>query len=286
MRRALAIVVAGWAGCYGPTVHPGSPCGDNQVCPDGLVCSPASQTCELTAVFDATTPRDGRPDVPPDVQTSAFHYRRRLTIHNGSATQLPAGFAIRVQVGVLAALVAAGKIKPDYSDLRVIGDLAGERDRIVDPATGPAPPAITFALAHPLDPGATTLDYALYYGDPTAGPAPATGGAVFTIYDDFTAGIATFWGTNDGPTTTAGELILRAGHTDAIATTAASDNLPLTSAVELVSRVVVPTSDPTVQTDGTFYYWFGYQKTGTFTPVSEPWVVWIARGKSEIGPEQ
>ncbi|HEY6035697.1 MAG TPA: hypothetical protein VIV58_15590, partial [Kofleriaceae bacterium] len=283
MWRALAILAT--AGCYGPSVHAGSPCSEGEPCPDGLVCSPASQTCELTAVDGSV--HDGRTDAPPDVQTSAFRYRRRLTIHNGSAMQLPSGFAIRVKVGAtLATLVAAGKVNADYSDLRVIGDVAGERDRIVDPATGPAPPAITFALAQPLDAGATTLDYALYYGDPGAGPAPANGAAVFTIYDDFTAGIAPFWATNDGPTATGGQLILRANHLDAIATTAATDKLPLTSAVELVARVPAPTSDPTVQTDGTFYYWFGYQKTGTFTPVSDPWVLWIARGKSEIGPEQ
>jgi hypothetical protein len=286
MRRALAIVAV--AGCYGPTVHPGSPCVNGQPCPDGLVCSPASQTCELTAVpADGTSPPEGPSDAPPDVQTSTFRYRRRLTIHNGAATQLPAGFAIRVKPGTtLAALVAAGKINADYSDLRVIGDVAGERDRIVDPATGPAPPAITFSLAHPLDAGATTLDYALYYGDPGAGPAPASGSAVFTVYDDFAAGLAQFWNRNDGPTTNAGQLILRAGHTDAISTTATTDKLTITSAVEVVARVVVPTSDPTVQTDGTFYYWFGYQKAGEFTPVSDPWVIWIARGKSEVGAEQ
>jgi hypothetical protein len=192
-----------------------------------------------------------------------------------------------VEVGAtLAALGAAGKIKADYSDLRVIGDNAGERDRIIDPAAGPAPPAITFALAHPLAAGTSTLDYAFYYGNPGAGAAPAAGSSVFTIYDDFTAGIAPIWSRNDAPTTTAGQLILRANHTDAIATTSATDKLPITSAVELIARVVVPTSDPTVQTDGTFYYWFGYQKTGEFTPVSDPWVVWIARGKSEIGAEQ
>jgi len=246
MWRALAILAT--AGCYGPSVHAGSPCSVNEPCPAGLVCSPASQTCELTAAASDGGVDDGHPDVPPDVQLGAFRYRRRLTIKNGSTTQLPEGFAIRVKLGsTLASLVAAGKVNADYSDLRVIGDVTGERDRIVDPAAGPAPPAITFALAHPLDAGATTLDYALYYGDPGAGPAPANGAAVFTIYDDFTAGLATFWATNDGPATSAGQLILRAGHTDAIATTAATDKLPITSAVELVARVPVPTSDPTVQ---------------------------------------
>ena len=284
MWRALAILAT--AGCYGPSVHAGSPCSANEPCPAGLVCSPASQTCELTAAAGDGGVDDGHPDVPPDVQLGAFRYRRRLTIKNGSTTQLPEGFAIRVKLGsTLASLVAAGKVNADYSDLRVIGDVTGERDRIVDPASGPAPPAITFALAHALDAGATTLDYALYYGDPGAGPAPANGAAVFTIYDDFTAGLATFWATNDGPATSAGQLILRAGHTDAIATTAATDKLPITSAVELVARVPVPTSDPTVQPDGTFYYWFGYQTTGSFTP-SDPWILWIARGKSEVGPEQ
>lgn len=38
------------AACYSPAPGTGSPCSDVLPCPDELVCSPASRTCELTAV--------------------------------------------------------------------------------------------------------------------------------------------------------------------------------------------------------------------------------------------
>ena len=49
MRAVLAVVVV--AGCYAPQPHPGAPCPDG-ICPTGLVCSPATMTCE-TAAIDA-----------------------------------------------------------------------------------------------------------------------------------------------------------------------------------------------------------------------------------------
>ena len=288
MRAAVAAVLA--VGCYSPHPPAGAPCADG-VCPTGLVCSPASMTCEVTAV-DAPGARDAPPpiDAPRidsaiDAPRSPFAYRRRITIHNASTTQLPAGFAVRISLDpLLSTLLTAGKVKSDFSDLRVIGDGAlGDRDRIVDPPTGPAPTAVTFSIALPIAAGATDTSYALYYGNPNAGAAPGDGTKVFSIYDDFTSGIASFWLTNDGPATSGGKLVLRAGHTDALTTAAGS--LQIVSAVELVANVIDPTSNPTTQTEGTFYYWFGYQHRGDFS-ASDPWIVWIARGKSQIHTEQ
>lgn len=218
---------------------------------------------------------------------NAFLYRRRLTIHNAASSQLPVGFTIRVPFGMLGTLVQQNKVKSDYSDLRVIGDgMIGERDRIIDPANGPAPPALSFSIAASLDAGASTTVYALYYGSTTVGTPPANGSAVFTLYDDFTNGISNIWLKNDTASTSNGQLILHANHLDALSTNAAADKLPVISAVELVAQVNDVTSNPTTQTDGTFYYWFGYQHTGDFTPVNDPWIIWIARGKSGIGAEQ
>lgn len=53
------------AACYSPTPRPGAPCGDNGACPSALVCSPATQTCEPTAV-DATVA-----DAPHDAMVDA-----------------------------------------------------------------------------------------------------------------------------------------------------------------------------------------------------------------------
>jgi hypothetical protein len=48
MRFGLALAVI-LAGCYAPQPHAGAPCPDG-VCPTGLVCSPATMTCETTAI--------------------------------------------------------------------------------------------------------------------------------------------------------------------------------------------------------------------------------------------
>lgn len=61
--RSVAGLVLGVLGvaavsCYAPQPQPGAPCSSTGACPEGLVCSPASMTCELRAL-------DGGP--PPDV---------------------------------------------------------------------------------------------------------------------------------------------------------------------------------------------------------------------------
>jgi hypothetical protein len=280
------VVVGLLVGCYSPRPPAGAPCPDH-VCPAPLVCSPATGTCEISAI-DASGP-DAPPDVAADANvdanTATFKHRRRITIHNGSSSTMPAGFTITVPFAPLASLVTTGAVKADFSDLRVIGDTVGERDRIVDPPAKPTPVAISFSLGTPIAAGATSTEYAIYYTYATAGAAPAVGGNVFPVYDDFTTAISSAWMQHDGPSVSGGNLVLRGGHTDAITTTSSADNIPIISAIELVATVVDPTSNPTTQPEGTFYYWFGYQHTGDFN-ASDPWVVWIARGKSGIGAEQ
>jgi hypothetical protein len=274
--RVLPVAVA-IAACYHPHPQAGAPCPDG-TCPSGLVCSPASQTCELVAI-DAAASRDSN--------VAAFRYRRRITIVDNATAALPSGFTIRVALApLLAQLVAQGKVRSDFADLRVIGDgTLGERDRVIDPPNNPAPAAANFSLAQPIGAGATSTSYALYYGAPTAAAPPANGAAVFALYDDFSAGIAPFWMRSDGPIVTGGKLVLRANHTDALTTDAANDHVPIVSAVELVAAVIDPNSNPTPQMTGTFYYWFGYQHTGDFGE-SDPWILWIARGKGAIHTEQ
>jgi hypothetical protein len=277
MRCLIALVFL--VSCYDPSAPAGAPCPDN-LCPSGLVCSPATMTCEHEAVApDAMT-------VPPPDAT-AVRYRRRIAIYNGAATALPVGFTIRVLMpATLSGMLEQRKIKADFSDLHVIGaGTIGERDRIIDAGTGVAPAAVSFALQAPIDPGTINTDYALYYGGADAAPALAKGGAVFPIYDDFSTGISSIWLTNDGPAVVGGKLVLRAGHTDAMTTNAAADGLPAISALEIEARVIDSTSEPTNQNGESFYYWFGYQHTGDFTP-TQPWALWVARGKSQIRGEQ
>lgn len=58
--RWVALVLL--AGCYSPAPPAGAPCGTNASCPAPLVCSPATATCEQTAV-----PVDAGLDAPADV---------------------------------------------------------------------------------------------------------------------------------------------------------------------------------------------------------------------------
>ncbi len=172
----MAVVLV--VGCYSPRPPAGAPCANGQ-CPSGLVCAPATQTCELSAnPIDA--PRG--PDAPPDVRadanvdanTATFMHRRRITIQNTSSSTLPAGFTITVPFSPLATLVSGSKVKADFSDLRVIGDTVGERDRIIDPPGGPAPVAIHFSLGTPIAANTTSMEYAIYYTYPAASAAPAS----------------------------------------------------------------------------------------------------------------
>jgi hypothetical protein len=105
------------------------------------------------------------------------------------------------------------------------------------------------------------------------------------LFDDFNAAPASFWLKNDGPASSNGKLVLRPNTTDAIATNPTTDNVPLVSSLEMIVTISDPNSDPTNHTNGTFYYWFGFQRTGDFTE-TDPWAVWIARGKGQLHGEQ
>jgi hypothetical protein len=279
MRGLLALSLL--VGCFSPKIQAGAPCPDD-VCPDGLVCSPATKTCERTAVE-----ADAGVDAVFDAPTRAIRYRRRISITNGAGAALAAGFTIRATIpALLGSMLAQSRVKADLSDLHVEGDGAiGERDRIIDPANGPAPGSVSFALQTPIAAGATSTEYSLTYGGDSAAAALARGTQVFPLYDDFTAGISTVWQRNDGPAAVNGKLVLRAGHSDALTSTAAADGVPMISALELVASVADVNSAGTVQGAETFFYWFGYQRTGDFTATA-PWALWVSRSKAQIRAEQ
>lgn len=262
----------------------GAPCVEDSDCPTPLVCSEGTRRCAYESV-----PADAAVDAEPTLDApAAIRYRRQITIVNSSPVPLPAGYTIRVAMpAALGVMRTERKVKEDFSDLHVIGrSPIGERDRIVDRGDGAVPGAVSFSLKDPIAPGTTSADYALYYGGEDAAPALARGSEAFALYDDFAAGISTTWLRNDGPvTTTDGKLVLRAGHTDALTTVAASDKVPTISAVEIAARVVDPAGTPTPSGSELFYYWFGYQRTGDFT-ASQPWALWVARAKSQIRAEQ
>src|SRR5690349_10567497 len=83
MRRLCAAILL-W-GCYAPHPQAGAPCARG-VCPSGLVCSPATQTCEVTATDPPDASRDAPPSdappidaPPPDAPPPTYAYSRRIT---------------------------------------------------------------------------------------------------------------------------------------------------------------------------------------------------------------
>jgi hypothetical protein len=74
----MAVVVLA-ASCYRPSPRAGAPCAANGQCPTPLVCSPASHTCERTAIDAAVAANDIRidlqslTDAPPDARMCGTH---------------------------------------------------------------------------------------------------------------------------------------------------------------------------------------------------------------------
>ena len=83
---ALVLVTA----CYSPQPAPGAPCPDG-VCPTGLVCSPATQTCEQHAIDAGSTIIDtrivdARIDAPPDGYVPPTPALRQQVINSANQT--------------------------------------------------------------------------------------------------------------------------------------------------------------------------------------------------------
>lgn len=106
MRWLFAAILA--SGCYSPHPQPGAPCGTGG-CPDGLVCSPATMTCELRAIDAAVDTRavDSTVDTPPaDAPPSGPRVVQQGTNHASSAASLsvtlpnlPASGDVLVMIG-------------------------------------------------------------------------------------------------------------------------------------------------------------------------------------------
>jgi hypothetical protein len=214
----------------------------------------------------------------PDVDAGNPTYFRSITIHNNAQTQLPAGYTIGVAYpeAELQSEISSGKMRSDLNDLRVRGT-SGERDRLVD-----APPMmriVWFSLASSIAPGTTDTTYAITYGVPNAPAPPADGANVFDFYDEFVGSAPdSHWITQGTVNVANGKLTLPQGGFGALTTL---PQLP-TSTCEFSAQITNPGSDPDSQSG--FYYWFGFQHQGDFD-ASEPWVLWIARGKTGIGAE-
>jgi hypothetical protein len=214
--------------------------------------------------------------------SSAPAYQRAVTVN--AADALSPGYVVGFQLDT-ASLVAAGKMRSDLNDLRVFDPKGTELDRVVDTGT---PSFVWLAITRAIGNGASNT-YSVHYGDPSAGPAPASGSNVFSFYDDFPGStLSPQWVTLGSPTVSGGTVRLHAWDADAspdpdsMHTNPQTDNVQAASWLEIDATVTNPAS-PADAVNG-FWYWLGFQRQGDFQATT-PWILWISRQMNQIWAE-
>jgi hypothetical protein len=113
MRFAAALVLV--TACYSPQPSPGAPCPDG-VCPTGLVCSPATHTCELRAIdAGVDVPRivDAPIDAPPDAYVPPQPVLRQQAVnYANSAASLSATLPASPTSGNLIVMIGGTPAAP------------------------------------------------------------------------------------------------------------------------------------------------------------------------------
>jgi hypothetical protein len=213
----------------------------------------------------------------------AYAFHRTLSITNGSASALPAGYTVRVPLD--PARLPASNVRADLNDVRLFGEASGtEYDRVVDLMPPGEERALWFALSAPIAAGTTDTSYAIYYDLPNAVTPPADPAKVFSVWDGFDGNqISALWATNGGPTVANGYVRLHQNTQDALLHYDAA-KVPANSALEWRSAVSNPASPGQTLPIDTLWYWIGYQHQGDFAP-SDPWVLWISRGANQLSTE-
>jgi hypothetical protein len=285
-RRVGAIVVLGvWAGVGGCTLFdPLSGLEGSGLGSEGGGDGPsAGDSMDSTQGDDGPQIGDTRAeDAPTASDSPTTGFQRGLTVT--AADAVSTGYVVGFKLDT-ATLVSQGKMRSDLNDLRVFDPTGVELDRIVD--TG-APSFVWFALTRALASGASDT-YAVHYGNPSAGAAPANGSAVFSFYDDFTgSALGAQWVTLGSPTVSGGTVRLHAWNADAapdpdsMRTNPQTDNVQAASWLQIDATVTNPGS-PADAVNG-FWYWIGFQRQGDFN-ASLPWVLWISRQKNQVSAE-
>jgi hypothetical protein len=106
---ALALLSA----CYSPQPSPGAPCPDD-ICPTGLVCSPATHTCELHAIDARPDARVDAPiDGPPDAYVPPQPVLRQQAVNYASSTaSLSTTFLAAPTAGNLVVMIGGTPTTP------------------------------------------------------------------------------------------------------------------------------------------------------------------------------
>lgn len=140
---------------------------------------------------------------------SSYDYRQPLTV-NAATDAVPADYSIGLTFNH-AALVSAGKSMASGDDIRILywnGLSFQELDRMLEPGSSwnSTTTTVWFKTQAGISASGSDSDYALYYGNSTAGSPPENPANVFYFYDGFESDNFNAW--DSTPTGTAGDSIV------------------------------------------------------------------------------
>lgn len=226
-----------------------------------------------TPVPPATTAPDAS-RTETDASARGPRRRVRLTLKNlDEAAVMEAGHSACL---VTEPAPFAGKTRPDFGDLRVVGP-GGERPRVVDLTESRL--SVCFRIERAIAPGSQDDAYALVYDDPLAEVPGTRSSEVFDFADDFDGpALDPRWMTEGSPTMTGGVLKLPADNSasSAIGVAAADHGLPLDVVLELKIRIPNMTSLPQSAEPTAPQYTFGFLGRASLASV-DPSSVFVGR---------
>jgi len=211
---------------------------------------------------------DALDSAPADWWDLHWRWRIPIAITNGAAAPLPTGY----QVGLARDLDAA-PCTSNRDDIRIVR--AGvELPRVIDEVG--TTEWTWFRIGAPIAPGATSMEYWLYCGNPAPSPAPADAKMVFELYEDFSAaldpGVWTIFNT-----VSVANGMLTVGPTSG----ATRDHGIVTKTITFSSNHAVDyiaTATSTTQSD----WWAGFQN-GTMDVA--PWLHWYTKDGNDVLPD-
>lgn len=146
--------------------------------------------------------------LPVNWWQAQWQYRMPISVKNNSTTAtLPVKYSVK-QIVNTQALVAAGQMLADCSDLRLVslsGTTSTQLDRIVN-YCGTAQTEVWFALQRSILASATDSGYYLYFGNSAPGTVPNNGMNVFTFYENWEKGTAHWTGAGGLDTANSGTM--------------------------------------------------------------------------------
>ena len=206
--------------------------------------------------------------LPPDWWNPAWHARMPLTILDGAALPLPAGY----QVGFALDLDAPPCLPGDRDQIRIVR-AGSDLDRVID-EVGTAE-WTWFPLQAAIAPGAMATDYWLYCDDPDPSPAPSDPTAVFDFYDGFDAATVdtSVWTVQNTVSVSDGLLVCGGGGLGDNGVVTKTRTFGANHAVDFIAISGTATAAD---------FWAGFQ-IGTMDVA--PWLHWWTKDASSICPD-